>query len=172
MDMINGSSQLQDKWEKLSIKLIKSVKDEFYETLGVPVPTALQAEVSHIAKRLEFATNADLGDLKKGASDLIGDVFKEDWPKVALDAVDFVGNLIEKILGSGELSDGVEGDSQKITVADKDNPGKEKIFIVAAFSSNEACKASDWGGKETFYASAFVYALWSPADDELKLMKL
>lgn len=170
MKMINGSTELTAKWHELTMQMTQNLHEEFYAEMGVPVPTlpmcnpgAFQTDQS-----AQFSTEASVDEYTNGLAGIIGASFEENWSDVALQATNLVGTIASKIIGSGEIKTGITGMGNSITTKPKDGK-KERTFLVAAYANNEACAASDWGTKETFYASTYVFAIWPPAPAAMEL---
>lgn len=163
MSVIDGNAKIQAKWDAMIEAMEARLYKEFQLGMGVPIPSAIQAQGRFISTRAQFATTADLSSYAKGASALLTDAFKEDWAGVALNAIDFISNVVTKILGSGVMTTAVTANSGIIEGVEKGTNKKVK-FVVAIYTVNETCEASNWGTNETFYASKFVFVLWEPAD--------
>jgi hypothetical protein len=172
MNMINGSQQLQDKWNQLILKMESNLKDEFYNAMGVPIPSAVTAQVMHMDSAAEFSTKANVQEFTNGIAGILGSIFEQNWPAVALDATNFVGSIIEKIIGSGQILTGFQGDAHKIQGASATDPTTQVTWVVACFAVTEQCQASDWGSDETFYGSSFVFTLWNPTEHEVSLLTI
>ena len=172
MKIIDATSKLLAKWNQLILQMTKELYGEFYEGMGVHVPDALTADVRELNVRAQFATNTDIDDFKTGITAVVTSALKEDYPSLALDVINVASQFVTQAMGSGNLQAGVNSTSTKNVVKDVNNPNQEITFITAIYSVTEECEASQWFTSSNFFATRFVFVVWSPKENELPLIKI
>lgn len=172
MDLINSTEVLLDKWNDLKSKQIASLHQEFYSAFGASIPGILTPGYVSVAQNVDaiYATNADVSEYKAAAATLLSDAFKSDWAAVALDVVETVGTIVEKVYGKGVLSFNWEANGHTVD-AKKSGGTEERTYVVCVLASVIECSASDWIRDTTFYASTYAFAVWQPHPTQMGLMK-
>jgi hypothetical protein len=163
IDIINGSSELQDKWQALTLKMEKQIKEQFEEGFGVPLPTFIMCQLYHLDTSLTFVAHANVKEYEDGALALINTSLKSNWPAIALDVIDTVANIAKTVIGSGSIKVGVTADGHRVEE-------KGEIFYVAVYTAVQHCSAKDWKSKTDFYAASHILAVWSPTADREKII--
>lgn len=166
MKIIEGNAKLQALFDKMEDDMLDRLKKTFQNAFGVPLPTSLVAPVLELDTRIQYTTTVDLDDITKGATNIITNALEEDYTKVALEAVKFVSNFIEQALGSGSLSLETKYESSILR-----GPNGEK-FVACIVVVSEQCDATQWFTSQSFIASKYVLAIWSPSEKENKLLTI
>jgi len=159
---IEDNSTLISKMETLTQQLQAQLFHDFETDMGVPVPSAVEAEVRQVEYSMVYSTDPIIDEYMTGAKTLLDGVFSQNWPEVANKALDVVQVLLNKVIGSSSIQTGASNQSMIIPPA----AGHGKL-VSAAFSEVEECSAQDWLTQTNFYVCYYVFAVWEPPAEHL-----
>ena len=163
---IQNSSDLLAKMGALTTQLQADVEASFERTMGVPVPSAVDADVRQVEYSMVYSTDPIISDYMSGAKTLLDGVFGSSAPDVANAALDTVQTLLGNIIGSASIQTG--GNSQSMRIRPS---GSHGAVISAAFTQVEECSAKDWETQTNFYVAYYVYVVWEPSAQTLAVIE-
>ncbi len=170
MKIIDDTAKLLAKWNLLTLQMSKELLNEFYIGMGVNIPDVLNADIREINMRAQFASNIDLSSFTKGITGIVTDAIAEDYPSLAIDVINLATDFVTQAIGNGEIKVGVESSSMKNVVKDKNNPNQDITFVTAMYAVTTECEASQWFTHSNFFATRFVFVVWTPKENELPLI--
>lgn len=160
---IDSSQELIQKLADLTDSLQQQLFRDFQNTMGVAIPTAVQADVREVEYTMVYATDPVFDSYMQDAKTILDGVFAENWPDVADKALDVVGTVLNGIVGKGTIQTGLHSESGKYSP--KEDPSKS--IVSACFAEVEECSASDWATESNFYVSYYAYVCWQPNATDL-----
>ena len=159
---IDSNSELIAKMSGLTKQLQTQVLGDFESTMGIPLPSAVEAEVRELQYSMVYSSDPIIHEYMSGAKTLLDGAIAEDWPAVANKALDVVQVLLDGLVGSASIQTGAKSEAIKIH-ADASHPD----FISAAFTQVEECSGKDWLTETNFYVAFYVFVLWQPTPTHL-----
>lgn len=155
---IESSTTLLDKMHTLTQKLNDRLLQDFEKGMGVPLPTVVLARVREIDIAMFYATDASVDEYVIGAKSLLESAFGKDT-SIAYRALDFVGVVARKVIGSGNINIGVHSAG-----------GRIESFTTACLSVIERARAADWQTQTDFFVSAYAFVVWKAPTEKLTLL--
>lgn len=162
---IDSNSDLIEKMSGLTKQLQGQLLGDFEATMGIPLPSAVEADVRELEYNMVYSTDPIIHEYMSGAKTLLDGAIAEDWPAVANKALDVVQVLLENVVGSSSIQTGAKSESMKIRADGKD--GEHGVYISAAFTQIEECSAKDWLTETNFYVAFYAFVLWQPTPEHL-----
>ncbi len=169
---IESKDELIQQLNALTAKLQQNLFEEFQKNMGVPLPNANEADVRVVRYDMVYAVDISLDEFLNGARNQLQSILAEEWPKVVMDALDIVSNVVRGIQGSGTIQTGTHISSAKNTYQNVNNPQDEKTFVMACMAIVEEASQQHWQTEEDFYVAYYTLVVWSPTEDELAKMKI
>lgn len=155
---VEDSATLLDKMHVLTQKLNDRLQQDFERNMGVPLPSVVLAQVRQIDITMFYATDASVDEYVLGAKSLLESALGQQ-SGLAFRALDFVGVVARKIIGTGDIKIGVHSTG-----------GRVEDLTVACLSVVERAKASDWLTQSDFFVCAYALVVWKAAPSKLTLM--
>jgi hypothetical protein len=149
---VKSSEELIEQMNKLQDALADTLKIEFKKTVGIELPTAIQAKVLKTDAAMIYSTEAKIDEFVTGASTLANAALGSDLPEVVNAATQVATVAAKTILGGGQIQVGFQGDSAMVTHG-------EDQWLIAAYSSNQICTSEQWFSDKDFFVGKYVYLI-------------
>jgi len=151
---VDNSKILNEKMQELVEVLHSNLETQFEKDLGVKIPNALQAEIREIDIAMVYSTDASVDEYMDGANSILGAVFSGDEADIVTKSLDFVGEVVRKVIGSSTIEVGIHSSSGKI----KSSEGE--TYAVACYTSTEMCSSKEWLTDSDFFVSNYCLIVW------------
>src|SRR5262245_9938426 len=155
--IVLSAQELITKMDGLTQQMEQQLINHFETSMGVPLPTAVQAEVRELTYAMVYSTDPIVDHYMNGALQILNAAFTGDEAAVATKALNVVGVLLNNIVGGGKVQTGFNGQSIRI-------PQGGKTYISAAYTLVSECSAQDWATQTNFYVSYYAFVVWQPSD--------
>jgi hypothetical protein len=157
---IDSNSELLAKMNKLTQQLQTDLLSGFQNGMGVPLPTAVEADVRELTYSMVYSSDPIVDHYMNGAKQLLDAAFTGDMLAVANKALNVVGVLLNNVIGQAAIQTGANHQSMKIHEAGK-------TFVSAAWVLVEECQATSWATQSNFYLSYYAFVTWQPSEHAL-----
>lgn len=158
---VDSNSDLVAKMNSLTEQLQTNLLANFQGTMGVPLPSALQANVRQFTYDMVYSTDPIIDEYMSGAKTLLDAAFSGNEVAIADKALDVVQVLLNNVVGGSSIQTG--GNSQSEILTDKDG----KKVVSAAFTEVQLCDAQDWLTQTNFYLNYYIFVVWYPTDEDV-----
>lgn len=158
---IETSSELLDKLDELHKKLAKELQDGFEDALGIPLPTAVEADIRKVDSVMKYSQTLTVDEFVSGALSIASAAFTGDEAELASKSVQIASDAIKQIFGSGSIQVGFQGSSAKIK-------HKGTIRVAACFAATSFCTREQWLTKTDFYVARYAFVVFEVLQPRLR----
>jgi|GEM_PF-2899473 len=158
---IESSSALAQKLDELQQQLSKGLHKGFLQDLGLPIPSASEADLLDLGMALKYTTEIKMDEFTTAALLLAMQTFSGDTAEIAGKAVMVASLAMNEIFGKGEVSIGVKGKSAKLQLTGKHH--QNKTYVAACYASSQHCAHQQWFTATDFYVSKYVFTVFELA---------
>jgi hypothetical protein len=150
---IASSEVLLAKLADLEKRIFADLKSGFQDALGIPIPTAAEAELLKIDGAMKYTTELQIDEFLSGALMLAMAAFTGAEAVIATKAVSVATSAIKNIFGQSGMVSKFKGDAAKI-----DYKGEQ--YIAAVYASTQLCSTKEWFTQKDFYVSKYCFTVF------------
>jgi hypothetical protein len=164
---IDDNATLVRKLGELTQQLQLTLFANFQTSMGVPLPSAVEADVRQVEYSMVYSTDPITDEFMGGAKTLLDGVFSGDsYASIANKALNVVQVLLKRVVGSAQIQTGGHYESMKILPT-----GDHPLYVATAFTQVEACSSQEWLTEHNFYLSYYAFAVWSPTQKPVRTLE-
>jgi hypothetical protein len=158
---VEDSSVLLAKMQTLTSELENALVSNFEKTMGVPLPTIVDAVVRQTDITMVYSTDPSVDEYINGARKLLGASLQGETIETTNRILDVVDVIVRRIIGTGHIRAGIHS-----TAA---HTGR---YITAVFSAIEEASAKDWLTKADFFVAYYAFVIFRPTPQEKVMLAM
>jgi hypothetical protein len=152
---VERSEVLVGKLADLEKRTVADLKKGFQDMIGIPIPTAVQAELLKIDSVMQYTAELKIEDFLRGALTLALATFTGEDAEIATKAVVVATAGIKNIMGP-KIVVGFKGDAARM------NHGGER-YVSALYAASQFCSGKDWLSQSDFYVANYCFTVFQPS---------
>ncbi len=149
---VESSAVLVGKLADLEKRNIADLKKGFQDMIGIPIPTAVEAELLKIDSVMQYTSELKVNEFLSGALTLALATFTGEDAEIATKAVMVATVGIKNIIGP-RIAIGFKGDAARM------NHSGER-YVSALYAASQFCSAKDWSSPSDFFVANYCFTVF------------